>query len=51
MWSEKTCKSLGPNSFRIGMQGFPYDRKLYALPARQREEFQNSVINVTISEE
>ena len=46
MWSEKTCKSLGPNSFRIGMQG-----KLYALPARQREEFQNSVINVTNSEE
>ena len=51
MWSAKTCKSVGPNSFRIGIQDFPHDRKLYALPARQREEFQNNVINVTNSEE
>ena len=47
----KKCKSVEPNSFRIGIQDFPYDRKRYALLAREREEFQNSVINAAICEE
>lgn len=47
----KKCKTVGPNSFRIWIQDFAYDRKLYDLLARQREEFQNSIINVAICEE
>ena len=47
----KKCKTVEPNSFRIGIQDFPYDRKLSVLLAREREEFQNSVITVAICEE
>ena len=47
----KKCNTVGPNSFRIWIQDFAYDRKLYDLLARQREAFQNSIINVAICEE